>query len=97
MRRASRIDANQPEIVDALRKAGASVRPTHMVGAGFPDLVVGYGKQTFLVEVKDGSKARSRQRLTEDQIDFFDEWRGHAVVINSVDAALAWLAEVKAG
>lgn len=36
-----RVDRNQPEIVDALRKAGASVGHTHSLGHGFPDIVVG--------------------------------------------------------
>lgn len=36
-----RVDRNQPEIVEALRKVGASVGHTHAVGQGFPDVVVG--------------------------------------------------------
>ena len=36
-----KVDINQPEIVAALREAGATVSHTHMVGHGFPDLVAG--------------------------------------------------------
>ena len=35
------IDANQPEIVKALRDAACSVEPLHDVGRGVPDLLVG--------------------------------------------------------
>ena len=41
MRRAARTDANQAEIVAALRGVGASVQPLHAVGQGCPDLLVG--------------------------------------------------------
>ena len=39
-RRAAKVDRNQPEIVDALRKCGAFVKDCSGVGAGFPDLIV---------------------------------------------------------
>ena len=62
--RASKIDANQPEIVAALRKVGATVHSTAGVAKGFPDLTVGYKRATYLLEVKDGSKPASRRELT---------------------------------
>lgn len=43
-----RVDRNQPEIVEALRKAGASVGHTHGVGQGFPDVVVGVNGLTLV-------------------------------------------------
>ena len=98
MRRAAKIDANQNEIVDALRLAGASVAITSAVGDGFPDLVVGYEGENYLLEIKDGKKSPSKQRLTPDQkIFFFGDpgnkksfpWAGSATVVNSVEAALA--------
>ena len=64
MRRAARADSNQAEIVDALRKVGASVQPIHTVGGGVPDLLVGFRGQNYLFEVKDGEKAPSDRRLT---------------------------------
>jgi hypothetical protein len=93
-RRAAKVDANQPEIVDALRRAGASVRHTHMIGAGFPDIAVGYRSQTVLVEIKDGSKPPSARKLTADEARFFEEWRGAAAVVETVDDALALLKEM---
>jgi hypothetical protein len=68
MRYAARVDANQTEIVMALRKAGAYVWVI-----GLPvDLLVGYKGHTFLVEVKTTSK----KRLTSLQADFFKNWTG---------------------
>lgn len=46
MRRAPKIDRNQPEIVEALRKAGAFVQSLAGVADGCPDLLVGYGGAT---------------------------------------------------
>ena len=59
MRRAARIDRNQPEIVEALRKLGASVQPLHTVHDSVPDLLIGYQGRNFLLEVKDGTKPPS--------------------------------------
>ena len=42
MRRAAKVDANQPATVKALRDAGMTVAVTSSLGKGFPDLVVGF-------------------------------------------------------
>ena len=88
MRRAAKVDRNQSEIVDALRKAGATVYPMHSVGQGFPDLCVGYRGLNLLMEVKDGNLSPSGQRLTERQRQFRESWFGHYVVVTSVGEAL---------
>jgi hypothetical protein len=89
VRRAAKIDANQPEIVAALRKAGALVIPTHMVGGGFPDLVVCFRGQTLLMEVKDGSKPPSARLLTPDQLAFHAAWIGGPLsIVQDVEGAL---------
>ena len=88
-RRASRVDANQSEIANALRSAGASVHPTHMVADGFPDLAVGYRGANHLLEVKDGSKPPSKRKLTTPEQDFHAAWRGTVQIVNNVDEALA--------
>lgn len=90
-RRAARVDANQTEIVAALRRAGASVKPTHMVGDGFVDIVAGYRGRNLLIEIKDGSKPPSARKLTPDEVRFHDEWRGEVLVVESVEDALAAL------
>jgi hypothetical protein len=90
MRRAARVDRNQAEIVEALRKAGATVHITSSAGDGFPDLVVAYQRQTYLLEVKDGTKPPSERELTPDQVRFHVEWNGGpCLVVNSVSEALA--------
>jgi Holliday junction resolvase len=84
----SRIDANQPEIVKALRKAGASVQHLSAVGQGCPDLLVAVNQQVFLIEVKDGSKIPSKQKLTPDQVIWHAEWKAEVHVVNSIEGAL---------
>lgn len=87
-RTAARIDSNQPEIIQALRKVGASVAPTHMVGQGFPDIVVGFRGINHLLEIKDGEKSRSRRKLTEDEKDWHLTWQGEVRIVESVSEAL---------
>lgn len=81
MRRAGRIDANQNEIVELLRFVGASVAITSGAGNGLPDLIVGFYGETFLLEVKDGSKVPSARKLTADEQFFVDHWTGRPVAI----------------
>ena len=90
MRRAAKTDANQTRIVDALRKAGASVQSLAAVGDGVPDLLVGYKCETVLMEVKDGNKPPSERKLTPDQERWHAEWSGHPVyVVTNVTQAQA--------
>ena len=84
MRRAARVDANQSDIIDALRKCGASVA----VIKEPVDLVVGIGGISILVEVKDGKKPKSAQKYTEQQVEFFATWRGSKARVDSVEAAI---------
>ena len=78
---ARRTDANQKEIVKTFRDAGAYVIDLSRVGKGCPDLCVGFGGLTILVEVKSGEKAK----FTEDQLFFLQGWQGDTVVrINDV-------------
>jgi len=81
MRYAKRVDANQDQIVSALRAAGAYV---WIIGLPV-DLLVGFKNHTFLVEVKDGSK----KRLTALQNEFFQSWTGGTLArIDSPESAL---------
>ena len=86
--RAAKVDDNQKEIVKALRHMGCSVQHLHAVGAGCPDLLVGYKGFNILLEVKDGNKSPSRQNLTTDQIIWHRDWRGAVEVVNSIDQAI---------
>ena len=88
MRYAARVDANQDQIVSALRSAGASV---WIIGLPV-DLLVGYKGHTFLVEVKNGP----RKRLTPLQADFFESWSGSTLArVDSPEAALRMLGVLK--
>jgi hypothetical protein len=81
MRYAARVDANQDQIVIALRAAGAYV---WIIGLPV-DLLVGYKGHTFLVEIKTDAK----KRLTTLQRDFFENWGGSTLArVDSPDAAL---------
>lgn len=88
-----RVDANQPDIVRLFRQMGCSVLILSEVGKGCPDICVGYHGQNFLVEIKDGSKPLSKQKLTPDERKFFAEWRGHVEVIRSVDDVIRFIRE----
>jgi hypothetical protein len=63
-RRAARVDANHAAVVATLQSCGWIVVDCSRTGDGFPDLLVARAGQLLLVEVKDGAKPPSRQRLT---------------------------------
>ena len=89
MRRAARVDANQAQIVSALRAAGAYV---WIIGLPV-DLLVGYKGHTMLVEIKDGPN----KRLTALQQAFFAKWAGGTLVrVDGPEAALAALRVIDA-
>lgn len=89
MRRAAKVDRNQAEIVQALRKVGASVQSLAAVGEGVPDLLVGWRGMNLLIEVKDGNKPPSGRKLTPDQEAWHDAWAGRPVfVVTCVDQAI---------
>lgn len=92
MRRRAKADSNQPSIVAAFRAAGLRVVHTHMVGGGFPDIIVGCGAQIAMVEIKDGSLSPSRRALTPAEADFHAEWPVR--VIETVDQAVALALEM---
>lgn len=89
MRRAARIDENQQSIVKALRMIpGVSIRITSMVGDGFVDLICGYKKNNFLIELKDGKKIPSKRKLTEEEEKFHKEWKGQIGVAENLEDCL---------
>jgi hypothetical protein len=88
MRRAARIDANQPAIVADLRKAGCTVQILSAVGHGCPDILVGYHLRNYLFEIKDPAQPPSKQKLTPDEQLFKETWRGQTNVITTAQDAL---------
>lgn len=96
MRRAARIDDNQPEIVAALRKVGATVQSLAAIGKGCPDLLVGYNGFTYLMEVKDPSKPKADIQLTPDQIEWHKKWCGSSIaIVYGVEGAFKILGLIK--
>lgn len=93
-RRRARTDANHSAVIGALRACGATVQDLSAVGDGCPDLLVGHRGRNFAIEVKDGSKAPSARKLTEDQERWHRDWRGQVVVVNSIEEAIAALATI---
>lgn len=93
--RISRVDANQAEIVESLRKAGCFVQSLATIGKGCPDLMVGHGYKWFVMEVKDGAKAPSARKLTPDEQAWHDRARLFAPVhiVESVEQALQIIRE----
>lgn len=89
MRRAAKIDANHALVVGALRACGARVLSLAAVGKGCPDLLVLHRGVLRLLEIKDGSKPKSAQALTADQVEFHAQWP--VTVVRSVEQAVASL------
>ena len=92
-RYAARADANQAEIVQALRAIGATVQHLHTVGKGCPDLLVGFRRQNWILELKDGNKPPSKRQLTDDEAEWHQAWNGSVVVVKSVDEAIKYVSE----
>ena len=87
--RAAKVDANQKSIVDALRRAGASVQLLHRVGEGCPDALAGYRGRNVLVEIKDGAKPPSARKLNDVQVEWHAAWRGQVATVTSEAEAFA--------
>jgi hypothetical protein len=117
-RRASKIDANQPQVVRALQLLGCTVWSLAPVGCGCPDLLVGFRvgdvvvwsldsprpfterlnrRVNLLMEVKDGNKKPSAQKLTPDQRKWHAGWKGQVAVVHSAPEAVECVLEAAKG
>jgi hypothetical protein len=74
-----RSDINQPEIVDALRKAGVEV---HVIDRPV-DLLCGYGGRWVLLEVKT-----EKGTLTPDQDKFLESPQGPVFIVKTPEEAI---------
>lgn len=83
MRTRHRVDNNQKQIINELRKYEClSVHDTSALGEGFPDIVIGFKNMdmsyNLLVEIKsDGGK------LTESEQNFHLGWHGDVIIAYS--------------
>lgn len=91
MRKIARVDSNQTAIVATFRACGWSVHCTHQLGDGFPDIVVGKHGYNYLIEIKDGDRPQSQQKLTKDEAEFHSEWKGAIYIIRSIEEALDFI------
>jgi len=66
---ARRTDGNHTAIRTAFRKllGDDNVVDTSRCGGGLGDLVITYGGQILMIEIKDGAKPPSRRKLTKAQ------------------------------
>ena len=90
---AKKVDANQAEIVKVLRKAGAVVKHVHQVAHLF-DLLVFHQGKTYCVEIKDGNKAKSAQKLKPGEQQCKDDLESVGVpylIVNCVEDALTMI------
>ena len=84
-----RSDLNQKEIVEGLRKIGASVQVLSGVGKGCPDLLVGFRCQNYLFEIKQSLKSK----LTKDEAIFAYAWNGKVYIVYDLQKAINILTE----
>ena len=87
MRRAARTDANQAEIVKALRRIGAAVE---VIGKPL-DLLVAFRGRTFLMDCKvrrPPSEGGSHGK-TKEQQEFIARWPGEYHFPHSAEEAIA--------
>lgn len=80
-RYAARRDANESEIIEALRAVGATV--VQVSESGYPDLLVGFAGVNYLIEVK-----AKKGKLTDDQWTFFKIWGEQCDVARTSEEAL---------
>ena len=84
MRTKAKRDANESDIIDALRSIGATVQPISETNV--PDLLVGFRGVNLLMEVKI-----PKGKLSTGQKSWHDTWEGQRAVVRSVDEALSVL------
>jgi RNA polymerase subunit RPABC4/transcription elongation factor Spt4 len=72
-------DANEKDIVEAFKSFGISVERLNTP----LDLLLGYDKRNYLVEVKMPNK-----KLNKKQVEFTENWKGQFIIIYNVDQAI---------
>lgn len=87
-RRAAKVDDNQKEIVATLRKTGWTVLIISQL-KNCCDLIASKNGRTVAIEVKDGKKPPSQQKLSEGEIKFKESWQGEYALITTVEQAIS--------
>ena len=81
MRRAAKVDTNQPEIVALFRKLNWTVLIISQL-KNCADIIVSKNSLTIVIEIKDGSLAPSKQKLTSGEEKFRRNWQGVYRIVN---------------
>ena len=91
-----KVDANQPQLVEDLRKLGLLVHVTSDLGRGFPDVVVGDPRtlEIRLCEVKNPEEA---WKLTRSEKKFHEAWKGMVHVVETIEDVLALFGRISSG
>lgn len=83
--RIRRTDKNHLPLMEQIRQIpGAEVLSIHTIGRGAPDLILGFAKRNYLLEVKDPKQPPSKRRLTEDEEKFHKSWPGSVHVVETL-------------
>lgn len=91
MHHTRKVDSNQADLVKQIRKIpGVSVLHIHVVGKGAPDIIIGYRKRNFLIEIKDPAKCKSQKKLTILEDQFHNTWKGQVYTAETFEDIL-WL------
>lgn len=88
--RAYKVDQNQRNIVECLRKYGCSVQHLHKIGQGCPDILIGYKGKNILIEIK-----HSTGKHTAQQVIWHAEWKGQVATVNSLEKAIEVVNAIK--
>jgi RecB family endonuclease NucS len=80
LRRAAKVDANQGEVVEALRRCGVQVE---IIGFPVDLLCCDQRGKVHLVEVKTGEG-----RLTKQQVEFIARWPGQVHIVRGAKEAV---------
>jgi len=84
--RATRKDRNHKEIVAHFRSLGWHVLDI----SGIPnaaDILISKNRVSIAIEIKDGLKSPSQQKLTKGEIKFAQEFLGIYHIVNSIEVA----------
>ena len=86
-RRAAKVDTNQPEIVKEFRRLGWYVLIISQL-KNCCDIIVSKKGRTIAIEIKDGEKPPSAQKLSEGELKFKSEWQGEYLLVNCIQDVL---------
>jgi len=82
----ARRDGNEKEIVEVFERMGLSVYRLDQP----LDLLIGYDKRNYLVEVKMPGK-----NLNDNQVEFVANWKGQFIIIRTIEQAIKFAHEIR--